>query len=101
MSLTKRITALSSILTAEIESRIEHASKDGKVQAELSDLTDSQQEKIFGRLISPSSDLAVQKATKRMLLWRNRKLLKQIDQKAWLNISQIIKSVLNTHKLTI
>lgn len=99
MSLTKRITALSSILTAEIESRIEHASKDGKFQAELSDLTDSQQEKIFGRLISPSSDLAVQKATKRMLLWRNRKLLKQIDQKAWLNISQIIKSVLNTHKI--
>ncbi|WP_338215353.1 HelD family protein [Companilactobacillus muriivasis] len=99
MSLTKRITALSSFLTDEIESKIETDSKNGKFQAELSDLTDSQQEKIFGRLISPSSDMAVQKATKKMLLWRNRNLLNQIDQKDWLNIPQIIKSTLNTQQI--
>ncbi|MFC6175251.1 HelD family protein [Companilactobacillus huachuanensis] len=99
LSLSKRITALSSILTAEIESQIENDSKNGKIQAELSDLTDSQQEKIFGRLISPSSDIAIQKATKKMLLWRNRNLLNQIKQKDWLNTIQIIKSILKTQKV--
>lgn len=99
LPLYKRITALTAIMTTQIEDNIENNSQNGKVQAELSDLTDSQQEKIFGSLITPSSDSAVQKATKKMLQWRNRNLLKQISQKNWLNITQIITEILKNDKI--
>ena len=67
LPLDRRITALTTVMTSQIEQKIAIEAKDGKIQSELSDLTDSQQEKIFGRLISPNSDIAVHNATKKML----------------------------------
>lgn len=90
----KRITALTSIMSGIIEEKIEQDSKSGKIQAELSDLTSSEQEKIFGKIISPNSDIEFQNATKKMLQWKYRNLLKQLEQKNWLNITQIVKSIL-------
>lgn len=99
MSLDKRITALTSVLINQVENGIEIDSKNGKIQAELTNLTDSEQEQIFGRIISPNSDTAFKNATKRMLQWRNQKLLKQLEQKNWLNINQIIKAVLQIEQI--
>ncbi|KRK80938.1 HelD family protein [Companilactobacillus nodensis] len=97
--LSKRITALTTVMVNQIEDNIERDSKNGKVQAELSDLTDTQQDKIFGKIISPNSDIAFQRATKKMLQWKHKKLLKQLEQKSWLNITQIIKSVLKVTEI--
>ncbi|GEO64505.1 HelD family protein [Companilactobacillus nantensis] len=99
LSLDRRITALTTVMTSQIEQKIATESNDGKIQSELSDLTDSQQEKIFGRLITPSSDIAVHSATKKMLQWRYRNLLKQIAQKNWLNLSHIVKNTLHVETI--
>lgn len=99
LPLDRRITALTTVMTSQIEQKIAIESKDGKIQSELSDLTDSQQEKIFGRLISPNSDIAVHNATKKMLQWHYRNLLKQIAQKNWLNSSHIVKNTLHVETI--
>lgn len=96
LSLPKRITALTAILSEKLEAKINHEASDGHIQSQLADLTTTQQEKIFGRIISPSSDRAVQQATKKMLQWRYRDLRMQIEQKSWLNLDQIIQKVLKT-----
>ncbi|WP_125761584.1 HelD family protein [Companilactobacillus hulinensis] len=95
----KRITALTTVLTGIIEEQIELDSRNGKIQAELSDLTDLQQEKIYGRIIAPNSDSAVQKATKKMLQYRNRRLLKLLEQKKWLNIEKTVQLILNSDEI--
>ncbi|CAJ1177540.1 ATP-dependent DNA helicase Rep [Companilactobacillus paralimentarius] len=99
LPLDRRITALTTVMTSRIEQKIAAEAKDGKIQSELSDLTDSQQEKIFGRLITPNSDIAVHNATKKMLQWRYRNLLKQIAQKNWLNLSHIVKNTLHVETI--
>lgn len=99
LPLDRRITALTTVMTSQIEQKIATEAKDGKIQSELSDLTDSQQEKIFGRLISPNSDIAVHNATKKMLQWHYRNLLKQIAQKNWLNSSHIVKNTLHVETI--
>ncbi|WP_125588382.1 HelD family protein [Companilactobacillus jidongensis] len=99
LSLDKRVSALTSVMVSQIEDSIERDSKDGKIQAKLSDLSDTQQDQIFGKIISPNSDLTFQRATKKMLQWKNKKLLKQLKQKTWLNITQIIKTVLKDNHI--
>lgn len=94
LSLPKRITALTELLLKEVTDHILKSATDSNIQAKLDELTDSDQEAIFGKLISPTTDSEIIKATKRMLTWQYHNLIQQLKQKSWLNIFQIIDDIL-------
>lgn len=99
VTIDKRIDATTTVMVGMIEDKIESDSHDGKIQSQLSELTDLQQGKIFGQIIAPNSDKAVQLAAKKMLLYRNKKLLKIIAHKKYLNIKSIVQLILDDDNL--
>ncbi|APX71456.1 AAA family ATPase [Companilactobacillus allii] len=99
ITIDKRIDATTTVMIGIIEENIESNSRDGKFQSQLSELTDLQQERIFGHNITPNSDKTTQLATKKMLFYRNRKLISLIKHKKYLNIKSIIQLILNTDSL--
>ncbi|AKP67323.1 HelD family protein [Companilactobacillus ginsenosidimutans] len=99
MTLQKRITALTSVLEEKINQGIAKASTSKQAQSDLTALSDAQQEKIFGKLITPNSDEETQRATKKMLEFKYRKVLKVINLKKWVNISNILQEMLESDQL--
>ncbi|WP_125713124.1 HelD family protein [Companilactobacillus kedongensis] len=94
LSLPKRITALAELLLSNVTDNIIKLSSDPDIQAQLDDLTDMEQEQIFGKSITPTTDPEIRQATKKMLNWQYRKLIRQIKQKNWLDLSQILTDIL-------
>ncbi|MQS90202.1 UvrD-helicase domain-containing protein [Companilactobacillus mishanensis] len=97
LTLEKRLTALTSTLISILENTIQRDSLSDEKQAELSELTESQQEKIFGKTITPSSDKQVQQATKLMLQWQFRKVSKVLSNMSWLNLPTIVDNLTKTN----
>lgn len=97
LTLKKRLTALTSTLISILENTIQRDSLSDEKQAELSELTESQQEKIFGKTITPSSDKQVQQATKLMLQWQFRKVSKVLSNMSWLNLPTIVDNLTKTN----
>ncbi|MFC6323810.1 HelD family protein [Companilactobacillus baiquanensis] len=94
LPLTKRINALTELLIQNMTEKIQLDSRNPDIQNDLDNLSESEQVKIFGKSISSATDNELTKNTKKMLNWQYRNVIKNIRQKKWLNLSQIIDDIL-------